>query len=261
MLNPSSYISSTFPSIPNPSQTLQEIPSNFPSTPFVWSFSSKLMEGSKNFLSLIAIISAAMLVISVKGQLGTPCTTSMVSSFTPCLNYITGSSSSGVSPATGCCDAVKSLMSGSMDCACLIVTGNVPFSLPINRTLAISLPQACKSSGGLPLQCKASGVPLPAPGTTGKLTKSVIQFGPTSSPLSPDASAPFSPTASKAAEMASPPVDDTTTPASPPVSLVAPKATPGIRPVVTPTSISASNPSYNPSPFVLLVFIGIIYGF
>ncbi|KAL7172413.1 hypothetical protein ACSBR2_031996 [Camellia fascicularis] len=202
------------------------------------------MEGSKNFLSLIAIISATMLVISVKGQLSTPCTTSMVSNFTPCLNFITGSSSSGVSPTAGCCDAVKSLMSGSMDCACLIVTGNVPFSLPINRTLAISLPQACKSSGGLPLQCKGP-----------------VQFGPTSSPLSPDASAPFSPTASKAAEMASPPVDDTTTPASPPVSLVAPKATPGIRPVVTPTSISASNPSYIHSPFVLLVFIGIIYGF
>ncbi|RLM65130.1 non-specific lipid-transfer protein-like protein [Panicum miliaceum] len=40
-----------------------------------------------------------------------------------------------------------------LDCACLILTGNVPFSLPINRTLAISLPRIC-SSMSVPLQCR-----------------------------------------------------------------------------------------------------------
>ena len=32
-----------------------------------------------------------------------------------------------------------------VDCACRILTGNVPFGLPISRTLVISLPKVCKS--------------------------------------------------------------------------------------------------------------------
>lgn len=91
------------------------------------------------------------LVISVNGQIRTPCTTSMITSFTPCINYITGSTESGVSLTFGCCDSVRSLMGNGTDCMCLIITGNVPFSLPINRTLL--LPRACDSRG-VPLQCK-----------------------------------------------------------------------------------------------------------
>nr|GEZ09182.1 retrovirus-related Pol polyprotein from transposon TNT 1-94 [Tanacetum cinerariifolium] len=89
----------------------------------------------------------------------------MITGFTPCVNYITGSSPNGKSPSASCCDAMESLMTTSTDCACLIVTGNVPFSLPspINQVLAISLPQACNSKS-MPLQCKATGVSLPLPG-------------------------------------------------------------------------------------------------
>ncbi|GJR83372.1 probable pathogenesis-related protein [Tanacetum coccineum] len=89
----------------------------------------------------------------------------MITGFTPCVNYITGSSPNGKSPSASCCDAMESLMTTSTDCACLIVTGNVPFSLPspINQALAISLPQACNSKS-MPLQCKATGVSLPPPG-------------------------------------------------------------------------------------------------
>ncbi|XP_057460493.1 non-specific lipid transfer protein GPI-anchored 16 [Actinidia eriantha] len=207
------------------------------------------MEGFKISPSLIAI-SVMILVISVisaDGQISTACTNSMINSFTPCLNFITGSSGNGASPTAGCCDSLKSLMGGSMDCACLIVTGNIPFSLPINRTLAISLPRACKSS--VPIQCKASGVPLPAPGP--------VLFAP---PIAPTASSPFSPRASKAA--ASPPSPSPEaisliTPAAPPVDAAAPTTNPGIRPVVTPPS--ASNPSYIPSPYILLVFMAILF--
>ncbi|KAL2535421.1 AAI domain-containing protein [Forsythia ovata] len=72
-------------------------------------------------------------------------------------------------------------MSDSMDCTCLIVTGNVPVSIPfINRTLAISLPRMCKNS--VPLQCKATGVTLPSPGPA--------LFAPTQAPI---AHAPHAP--------------------------------------------------------------------
>ncbi|KAL8100788.1 hypothetical protein AgCh_032871 [Apium graveolens] len=135
-----------------------------------------------------------------------------------------------------------------MDCACLIVTGNVPFSLPINRTLAISLPKACRAAGvkGVPVQCKASGVPLPAPGP--------VLFGP---PPPPATAA--SPRGSKAAAAApaSPP-EETTSVGTPGTSIPAdsPDATPGIRPVFNPTS--ASTPCYTLSPSLLLALAGTI---
>ncbi|XP_058197814.1 non-specific lipid transfer protein GPI-anchored 16-like [Rhododendron vialii] len=260
------------------------------------------MEGLKGFRAIVAITAAVLVVtcsvISVQAQISTPCTASQITSFTPCINFLTGSSAGGsATPTAGCCDSVASLMSGSMDCACLIVTGNVPISLPINRTLAISLPRACN----LPLQCKASGVPLPAPGPVifappppplvpassplspvaalpppSHVPASSPSHVPASSPLSPVAAlppsshvpaspplspvaaaaapSPFSPTASKSTLAAA--ETPAETPASPPVHSVAPTATPGIKPVVT--STSASSPSYIPSPFVLLVFMGIM---
>ncbi|KAL0435711.1 UNVERIFIED_CONTAM: hypothetical protein Sradi_0279000 [Sesamum radiatum] len=97
----------------------------------------------------------------------------MITTFTPCLNYVTGSSGRGSSPTEDCCNSLKSLMNDGMDCACLIVTGNVPLSIPfINRNLAISLPRLCQTS--VPVQCKASGDPLPPPGP--------VVLGPTPAP-------------------------------------------------------------------------------
>ncbi|XAR61184.1 hypothetical protein NMG60_11034817 [Bertholletia excelsa] len=132
------------------------------------------MGGFKSFLLLITISAAILLisVVSVNGQISSPCSASSISSFTPCINFITGSSSNGSAPTSDCCNSLKSVMSDSMDCACLIITGNVPIPLPINRTLAISLPRLCKNSG-IPIQCKATGVPLPAPGP--------VLFGPSAS--------------------------------------------------------------------------------
>ncbi|WJZ90128.1 hypothetical protein VitviT2T_009296 [Vitis vinifera] len=210
------------------------------------------MEGLKAFQHMVAVYTTllAISVISANAQISTPCTTSMISSFTPCLNFITGSTSgNGSSPTAGCCSSLRSLTSTTMDCACLIITGSVPLQLPINRTLAISLPRAC-NMGSVPIQCKASGTPLPAPGP--------VLLGPT---LPPPAAAPLSPRASKAAAATLAPAPEPETaielsPASPPVDSETPTTTtPGIRPVLTP---SASNPSYISSPLLLIV-LGIMF--
>ncbi|GMI98758.1 embryo sac development arrest 4, glycosylphosphatidylinositol-anchored lipid protein transfer 16 [Hibiscus trionum] len=203
------------------------------------------MDGFK-VLQLIAILST-LSTVSVNGQISTACTASMISTFTPCLNFITGSSGNGSSsPTQGCCGSLKSLMSSSMDCACLIITASVPLQLPINRTLALSLPRAC-NLGGVPVQCKASGTPLPAPGPV------PFQLPPT---LPPTAASPISPAASKA----SAPESDTPldlAPTSPPEEddePEAPSATlnPRIRPVIQP---SASSRSYVSPPLVLTLLI------
>ncbi|KAE8671345.1 proteasome subunit beta type-2-A-like [Hibiscus syriacus] len=205
------------------------------------------MEGFK-FLQLIAILST-LSVISVEGQISTACTASMISTFTPCLNFITGSSGNGSSsPTQGCCSSLKSIMSSSMDCACLIFTANIPLQLPINRTLALGLPRAC-NMGGVPVQCKATGTPLPAPGPVPFL------LSPT---LPPTAASPLSPGASKALGSESDtPLD--LEPASPPEENEEPEApsamiNPGIRPVIQP---SASSPSYVSPPLLLTLLIGV----
>ncbi|KAJ3705649.1 hypothetical protein LUZ61_009354 [Rhynchospora tenuis] len=125
-----------------------------------------------------------MLTFSIRpinGQVSQSCTAGLISSFTPCFNFITGSTNGGGSPTKGCCQALSALISTSTDCACLILTGNVPLgsSLPINRTLAISLPKACKStnSSSVPLKCRDTSTPLPGPGP--------VAYGPGLPPLSP----------------------------------------------------------------------------
>ncbi|PON55231.1 Bifunctional inhibitor/plant lipid transfer protein/seed storage helical domain containing protein [Parasponia andersonii] len=221
------------------------------------------MEGFKTFQS-IAVLSAYFLILissvkSVNGQISTPCTFTMITSFTPCLNFITGSSSNGsLSPTRGCCSSLKSLMSSGMDCACLLVTANVPFQLPINRTLAISLPRACNMN--VPIQCKSAGAPLPAPGT-----RTLMAAGPAtllipSSP--PEADSPFSPRASKVSATAPAPESEATeelTPAaSPAIESEGPTTNPGIRPVFGPPASASSLSHVIPSIFLLQIVIGTI---
>ncbi|KAJ6938767.1 hypothetical protein NC651_005260 [Populus alba x Populus x berolinensis] len=216
------------------------------------------MEGLE-VIRLMAMLST-LLVISVNGQINTPCTVSMISSFTPCVNFITGSTNNGSPPTASCCSSLKSLMSTGTDCACLLLTANVPLQLPINRTLAVSLPGACGVLG----QCKcrtsnlpaknlftsvnvSSGTPLPAPGP--------VSLGPA---LPPPAAAPLSPQDSKAVALAPAPESETTlplTPASPPVQVEAPTTTAGIRPVLSPPASMSSHVS---PPSSLLIFLAIM---
>lgn len=121
------------------------------------------MDVFKSSLFLVPTLALAMMVIMimpVHGQTSTPCSPSMISSFTPCMNFVTNSSGNGTAPTADCCNALRSLTSGGMGCLCLIVTGSVPFQIPINRTLAISLPRACNMPG-VPVQCRGSESSIP----------------------------------------------------------------------------------------------------
>ncbi|KAM3261007.1 hypothetical protein ACQJBY_051959 [Aegilops geniculata] len=125
---------------------------------------------------LALAVAVAVLPAAVLGQAGvaTSCTASLISTFTPCLNFVTGSTNGGGSPTLQCCRAVAGVVRTGADCACLILTGNVPFGLPINRTLAISLPRVCKSLS-VPLVCRDTATQIPAPGP--------IAFAPALPPL------------------------------------------------------------------------------
>uniref|UniRef100_A0A803Q1B3 Bifunctional inhibitor/plant lipid transfer protein/seed storage helical domain-containing protein n=1 Tax=Cannabis sativa TaxID=3483 RepID=A0A803Q1B3_CANSA len=195
-------------------------------------------------LLVAALAIFAVLITPVFGQVSTPCNASMISSFTPCMNFVTNSSSAGTSPTSDCCNALKTLTSSGMDCLCLIVTGSVPFQVPINRSLAISLPRACNMAG-VPVQCKATAAPIPAPAPA--------SFGPALSPGDSPSSG-LSPTGSSIPQPVSPalsPESDTTPLLTPPTTTggsEAPTATTGSRSVLPP---SAATTLYSSSSFLL----------
>ncbi|KAG5070365.1 hypothetical protein JHK85_002742 [Glycine max] len=185
----------------------------------------------ERFVRLTVVLAMAMVMAApAYAQISsTPCSTSMINSlFNPCMNFLTNSSANGTSPTAECCNSIKSLTSGGMDCLCLIITGNVPFRIPINRTLAISLPRACNLPR-LPLQCKRPAA-----------------FGPSLSPSAPS----LSPEASSVLPSPSlAPVSDTTPPLLTPSS-----ATTGSgRSDLTPSSAMSS---YRFLPSVVLIVLG-----
>ncbi|KAM7278829.1 hypothetical protein ACFE04_005963 [Oxalis oulophora] len=204
------------------------------------------MECFNFFRATVFLVTVALLVLGlpVFGQVTTPCSPTMISSVTPCMNFLSNSTANSTSPSADCCNSLKSLTSKSMDCLCLIVTASVPFQVPINRTLTISLPRACNMPG-VPLQCNASRAPAPAPGPA-------ALFGPTLSPQatpSPGALVTPGPTSSAQA-----PLSDTTLP-SPPVTSDTPGSTTTgrSRSVDQPTSSSAAKTSYHsvlPTPML-----------
>ncbi|KAL9243061.1 hypothetical protein vseg_016996 [Gypsophila vaccaria] len=168
----------------------------------------------------------------------------MIATFTPCMNYITGSSANGSSPSSNCCDAFKTVMSSSMDCACLLVTAGVPLPQLMNRTLAVGLPRFCKGVS-VPVQCQATGSPLPPPGP--------LQFGP------PPPSSALSPQAASKATAATPLADQPTPPQLPPtnapsIQLSAPPTPPRVRPVIT---APGSSPSSINLPTLWLLLMGL----
>ncbi|CAN1129156.1 Non-specific lipid transfer protein GPI-anchored 21 [Linum perenne] len=145
---------------------------------------------SKPISQLILLLSIASFLLlaftPVNAQITTPCTATGITGLTPCMNFLTNSTSNGASPTSDCCNSLKNLTGASMDCICLVLTASVPFQLPINRTLAISLPRACNMPG-VPLQCKAAaGSPVPAPGPAALGPSLAPGFSPSDTPSSED---------------------------------------------------------------------------
>ncbi|KAK4788650.1 hypothetical protein SAY86_019969 [Trapa natans] len=233
------------------------------------------------FLGVIVLAGAAS---TAWAQISTPCTASMITSFTPCFNFITGSSANGGSPTQDCCESFRSMMRTNIECTCLIITANVPIPL-INRNLTISLPRAC-NTGGIPIQCKASGTQLPPPGPilfAPPPPPAVIAFPPTTTADSPShAPSPFSSQASEAAKASTLPppspasaapltlapapelafspgfdVPSDTKPADAPETGTMPR-TPGIRPVMNPFSSNSGPCSTYSPPSLLMILVGMI---
>ncbi|XP_010532559.1 PREDICTED: classical arabinogalactan protein 9 [Tarenaya hassleriana] len=192
---------------------------------------------------IIVVALVAMMSAMANGQQpGSQCTPTMMNTVGPCMSFLTSGNGNVSSPSSDCCNSLRSLTTGGMGCLCLIVTGNIPFQIPINRTTAVSLPRSCNMPS-VPLQCKANISPAAAPGPASS--------GPAMSP-----SPAVVPEPTPAAQ---PPQTDSTTPVLQPPSPAtvdggAPNSDVGgsSRPSLTPSSSAAFRSSYSPS---LLFFV------
>ncbi|MED6159335.1 hypothetical protein PIB30_117504 [Stylosanthes scabra] len=129
----------------------------------------EFVRGRSSSLSLVVmvlVVGATMWNQEAKAQSSTSCT-SALTSMSPCLNYIMGSSST---PSSSCCSQLSSVVKSSPQCLCSVLNGGGSnFGISINQTLALSLPGACKVQTPPASQCKgvngaaSSGSPVGSP--------------------------------------------------------------------------------------------------
>ncbi|KAI5395147.1 hypothetical protein KIW84_061662 [Lathyrus oleraceus] len=102
-------------------------------------------------LCLVMVLVAANMMTQNAAQSG--CTTTLTT-LSPCLNYIMGSSSA---PSSSCCSQLSTVVQSSPQCLCSLFNGGgSSFGITINQTLALSLPAACKVQTPPVSQCNIS---------------------------------------------------------------------------------------------------------
>ncbi|CAN4116518.1 unnamed protein product [Withania somnifera] len=196
------------------------------------------------FLSCLVVLAS----LPINAQIVTsPCTATMLTSFTPCLNFLANGNGTAT-PSAGCCNALRTMMGNGSACLCVIATGGIPFQIPISPNATMSLPQACNMAR-VPLQCKASTPPAAAPGPAGTEAPSA---SPTSAPSpspSPKGTTDFKPMSPALAPQAD--VVPTVTPPSPSATNSGRRQNP-----ITPSA--APSVSYGFSPLALIAAFGAI---
>ncbi|KAL3812595.1 hypothetical protein ACJIZ3_013863 [Penstemon smallii] len=100
----------------------------------------------------LALILATMLWSRAAAQ-STDCTNELIS-MSPCLNYITGNSST---PSTSCCTQLGTVVRSQPQCLCQVINGGGSnLGLNINQTQALALPTACNIQTPPVSRCNAA---------------------------------------------------------------------------------------------------------
>ncbi|KAG8370229.1 hypothetical protein BUALT_Bualt14G0095300 [Buddleja alternifolia] len=110
----------------------------------------------------LALILATMLFAGATAQ-SSDCTSVLIS-MSPCLNYISGNSST---PSSGCCTQLRTVVGSQPQCLCQVLNGGGSnLGLNINQTQALALPRACNVQTPDVSRCNAaspSGSPSSSP--------------------------------------------------------------------------------------------------
>ncbi|KAK1261394.1 hypothetical protein QJS04_geneDACA025076 [Acorus gramineus] len=111
-----------------------------------------MAQGGLNLGLVVVIVAAATLIAGTSAQSG--CTTAIIG-LAPCLNYITGNTST---PASSCCSQLASVVKSNPRCLCSLLNGGgSSFGINVNQTLALALPGACNVQTPPVSQCNVFG--------------------------------------------------------------------------------------------------------
>uniref|UniRef100_A0A2P2INJ9 Non-specific lipid transfer protein A n=1 Tax=Rhizophora mucronata TaxID=61149 RepID=A0A2P2INJ9_RHIMU len=107
----------------------------------------------------LATILVIMLCTETEAQSSSGCTNVLIS-MSPCLNYITGNSST---PSSQCCSQLANVVRSSPQCLCEVLNGGgSSMGININQTQALALPTACNVQTPSISRCN-SGSPTGSP--------------------------------------------------------------------------------------------------
>ncbi|XP_030456756.1 non-specific lipid transfer protein GPI-anchored 5 [Syzygium oleosum] len=108
----------------------------------------------------LVLATVAMLWVRVAAQ--SSCTNVLIS-LSPCLNYITGNSST---PSSNCCTQLASVVRSQPQCLCQVLTGGgSSLGINVNQTQALALPGACNVQTPPISSCNATS-PAESPSET-----------------------------------------------------------------------------------------------
>lgn len=107
----------------------------------------------------MATVLTMILVASLwAGAMAQSSCTNVIISMSPCLNYITGNSST---PSSGCCTQLSSVVRSQPQCLCEVLNGGgSSLGIQINQTQALALPTACSVQTPPISRCNGKKHPL-----------------------------------------------------------------------------------------------------
>ncbi|KFK43737.1 hypothetical protein AALP_AA1G166200 [Arabis alpina] len=110
-------------------------------------------------LVFLTVLMAAAMTVSAQSDC-----TNVLFSMAPCLDYITGNSSS---PSQQCCNQLAIVVRSSSKCLCQALNGGgSQFGINVNQTQALALPKACNVQTPPASRCNGGGSVNSFPGSS-----------------------------------------------------------------------------------------------
>ncbi|PIA44976.1 hypothetical protein AQUCO_01700502v1 [Aquilegia coerulea] len=110
----------------------------------------------------ISLLMVLVIMLWAGGAYAQSSCTNVIISMSPCLNYITGNSST---PSSSCCSQLRNVVRSQPQCLCQVLDGGASLGLDINQTQALALPSACNVETPPVSRCNAAS-PAESPAGT-----------------------------------------------------------------------------------------------
>ncbi|ONK74340.1 uncharacterized protein A4U43_C03F5230 [Asparagus officinalis] len=115
------------------------------------------------FFLCSAAVAATLLFVGASAQSNT--CTNTITSLAPCLNYISGNSTT---PSDQCCRQLRSVVQSDPQCLCMVINGGASsLGIEVNQTQALALPGACNEQTPPLSQCNVTNGFAPADAPSG----------------------------------------------------------------------------------------------